>query len=233
MLLRSNSYAAAEGWDYLVHAFIDSLKNSSLDEMILLVHTTIFGPHERRSGYIRLVSYAKLGTVPRLLLMTPSVLRTNATPAHHQQLHVEVTARSQPDGDPDEQKEPKRIDDIPPERIVDRKEAEVVVSGGDHGEEIDETNADRKGIDVAQAQYWRLLHERSTEMGLSENSRYYLLFRTPLAYVLVCLDAIGAFAQYKKKGANKRMRTAGQKDLDELVEAHKQYRYDTVERPSC
>lgn len=160
-------------------------------------------------------------------------MRTNATPAHHQQLHAEATARAQPDGDPDEQKEPKRIDDIPQESVVDRKGAEVAVSGRDHGEEIDETNDDRRGIDAAQAQYWRLLRERSTEMKLSENSRYYLLFRTPLAHVLVCLDAIGAFAQSKKKGANKRMKTASQKDLDELVEAHKQYRCDIVTHPPC
>ena len=229
LLLRSNSYAAAEGWDDLVHAFTESLKDSSLDEMVLLLHTTVSVPHEERSGYIRPVSYSKLDSVPRLLSTTPSALRASTTPAHHQEL--------------------KPIDDIPQERIIDRKEGETVASGGDHGEEIDETVANAakviqtayrlhlkrtsvipEGIDAAQAQYWHLLRKRSTEMGLPINSRYYLLFRIPLAYILVCLDMIGAFAGSKKKEADKRMKTAGHRELEELMEARKKCRCEPAKR---
>lgn len=226
LLLRSNSYAAAEGWDDLVHAFTESLKDPSLDEMILLLHTAVSVSHEERSGYIRPISYSKLDSVPRLLSTAPSALRASATSAHHQEL--------------------KPIDDIPQES---RKEGETVASGRDHGEEIDETRAGAakviqtayrlhlkstsvipEGIDAAQAQYWHLLRKRSMEMGLPINSRYYLLFRIPLAYILVCLDTIGAFAGSKKKEADRRMKTAGHRELEELMEARKKSRCEIAKR---
>jgi hypothetical protein len=77
----------------------------------------------------------------------------------------------------------------------------------------------RKGIDATQARYWHLLRKRSMEMEWTKESRYHLLFRVPLAYILVCLDVIGEFVESKKKEAKKRMATEGDKDLEELMEA--------------
>jgi len=139
LLLRSNSYANANRWGDLVHAFTELLKNSmtSLDEMVLLLHTAIPGPYGWRSRFVRPVSYDNLDEVPKLLLSpTPSTLRTGPTPSHQQWPPVEEVTGVQPDGDDDGEAEQKHID-MPQEKIVDKKEAEAVISDGDR-EEIDE-----------------------------------------------------------------------------------------------
>jgi len=267
LLLRSNSYTAAKGWDDLANAFTESPKHSSLDEMILLLHAAIHGPHEKLSEYVRPVSYGWLDEVPKLLLSAAPSTLTGTAPAHQRRPHVEATTGARFFSNHDGQGQQKRIKDIPRERITDRKEGETVTSSGDH-EENDETRVNaaksiqdayrrhldrkragparkiqaayrrhlkrksvvRKGMDAIQADYWNLLRERSVKMEWSKDSRYYLLFRVPLAYILVCLDTIGAFAESEKKGANKRMMTAGDKDFEELKEARNQYRWDNVDR---
>lgn len=65
--LRPNSYANAKSWDDLVHAFAESLKNSSLDEMVLLLHAANSGPREKLPAYVRPVSYERLEEIPQLL----------------------------------------------------------------------------------------------------------------------------------------------------------------------
>ena len=269
LLLRPNSYAAAENWDDLVYAFTRSLKNSSLDEMILLVRATIPGPHERRPKYVRLVSYNKLDGVPGLLLSGASCdLRSDATPARQQRPHVGAATGAQSGGDHDIQGQQKHIDGTPQEKIHDGEEAEAVTTGGDHEEEIDETlvnaarviqdayrhhwerkripairkiqaayrrylkrkSVARKGIDATQAEYWDLLRKRSMEMKWSKDSPYYLLFRVPLAYILVCLDVIATFAGSGKKEANKRLVAPGHMGIEDLMETITQYGYDNVNR---
>jgi len=76
----------------------------------------------------------------------------------------------------------------------------------------------RKGIEATQAHYWHLLRKRSMEIEWTKNSRYYILFRVPLAYVLVCLDTIKAFVESEKKEAKKRMMTEHHSKLEELTE---------------
>ena len=180
LLLRPNSYANAKGWDDLIHAFAGPLKHSSLDEMILLLHTTIPSPREQQSEYIRPVSYDTLDEIPRLLLsMTPSIVRTSAA------RKIQAVYR----------------------RHWKRSE----------------------GIDAIQAHYWRLLRKRSTEMEWSEDLRYYLLFRVPLGYILVCLDVIKTFVESEKKEAKKRIMTEDDEHLVELMEALDRYRCDSVD----
>ena len=264
LLLRSNSYANAEGWGDLVHAFTDPLKNSPLDEIILLLHTATPGPIERQSKYIRPVFYDRLDEVPELLLsMNPSDLWTDPTPAHQRRPHTGTATGVLPDSNHGGQRQQKRIE-TPEERIAQGKEAGVAVHGGDHEEEIGETRVDsakvtqdadrrdlerkqagaaeklqaayrrhlkgrgvvREGIDATQAYHWRLLRKRSTKMEWPGDSQYYLLFRVPLGYILVCLDVIKAFVESEKKAAKKRMTTEDRGGLDEAVEALNQYRYD-------
>ena len=262
MLLRSNSYADAEGWDDLEHAFTESLKQSPFDEMILLLHTGASSPHEQRLEYVRPVSFDRLDDVPELLLSTaPSAWRTGPTRSY-QPPHVEAATEVQPDDSGDGQGGQEHID-MPQERITDVYEAEAEASFGDREEEIDETwvnaaiviqdayrrhlerrrtGAARKiqavyrrhlkrseGIDAIQAHYWHLLCKRSTEMEWSKDSRYYLLFRVPLGYVLVCLDAIKTFVESEKKEAKKRVMTEDDKHLVELMEALDRYRCDSVD----
>jgi hypothetical protein len=267
LLLRPNSYAAAENWDDLVYAFTESLRYSSLDEMILLLHTAILGPPGWRSKYVRLVSYDRLGEVRKLLLSTaPNALRTGPTPVHPQRSHIEVATGVQPDGDHDGEGQKKYID-VPRESIAEDKEAEVDMPGGDHEEEIDEIRPNaakriqdayrrylerkrgdaakkiqaayrrrlkrkrivRKGIDATQAHYWNLLRKRSVEMKWSKNSRYYLLFRVPLAYVLVCLDTIKAFIESEKKEAKKLVMAEHHEKLEELTETLTQHRCGSID----
>ena len=223
-LLRSSSYTDAEGWDDLVHVFTESLKHSSLDEMILLLHhTTPLVPHVRRSEYVRPVFYNTLDEIPQLLLSTaPGAWKTGAAPAYQQIPHVETTA-------------------------ADWEEAEVIASDEDEEEtsliqfyaakaiqdayrrHLEWKSIVGSRIDPTQAHYWDLLRKRSSEMELSKDSRYYLLFRVPLAYVLVSLDAIKAFVESEKKGANKRMMAEDDENLEELIEALDRYRYDSVD----
>jgi len=86
-------------------------------------------------------------------------------------------------------------------------------------------NVVRKGT---QARYWHLLRKRSTEMEWTKDSRYYLLFRVPLAYILVCLDVIGEFVESEKKKAKKRMKTEDHRDLEDLMETLQKHRYDNI-----
>jgi len=90
-------------------------------------------------------------------------------------------------------------------------------------------NIVRMGIDATQVRYWHLLRKRSEEMEWTKDSRYYLLFRVPLAYILVCLDEIKAFAESEKKEAKDRVMRGGNKELEELTEALDDYRYDDID----
>jgi len=234
--------------------------------MILLLHTTIPNPGGWRPGYVRPVFYGRLDEVHKLLSTAPSTLRTGATPAHPQRSHIETTTEVQPDGDHDGEGQQKCID-VPQESIAEGKEVEVVMSGEDREEEIDEARVNaaktiqgtyrrylerkrgdaakkiqaayrrrlmrksivRKGIEATQAHYWHLLRKRSMEMEWSKKSRYYLLFRVPLAYILVCLDTIKAFVESEKKEAKKRTMTEHHTKLEELMEILTQHRCDNVD----
>ena len=83
----------------------------------------------------------------------------------------------------------------------------------------------RKGIE---AHYWHLLRKRSKKMEWTKDSRYYLLFRVPLAYILVCLDTIKSFADSGKKEAKKRAMTEHHRELEEVMKVLTQHRCDNV-----
>ena len=70
LLLSPISYANAREWGDLVHALMESLKYSLLDEMILLLHEKRPAPTEQRSEHVRQISYAMLEEIPQLLLPT-------------------------------------------------------------------------------------------------------------------------------------------------------------------
>ena len=267
LLLKPDSYTNANSWRDLAHTFTGSLKNSSLDEMILLIHTNMYDPRVWGSKYVRAVTYRRLDEVPKLLSTAPSAPRTGLIPSHQQRPRAEEATEVQPDSNNGEQEKPESIE-IPRERITDGREAEVSTSGGDHEEEIDESRVNaakaiqdayrrrlerkriraakkiqvayrrhlkrkivvRKGIEATQAHFWKLLRERSKEMEWTKDSRYYLLFRVPLADILVCLSAIKAFAESGRNEARKRMMTEDHKGLEESMEALDQHRCDMVGR---
>ena len=84
----------------------------------------------------------------------------------------------------------------------------------------------RRGIDATQVRCWHALRKRSMEIKWSKDSRYYLLFRVPLAYILVCLDEIKGFVESEKKDAKKWVMTEDDKNLEDLMDALDQYRCD-------
>jgi len=260
--LKPSRYAAAKGWGDLVDAFAESLKDSSLDEMILLLHAAIHDPCEQRLECVRPVSYNTLDGIPQLLISTaPRVLRAGVTTVHQGRQRIEVTTGGQPGGGKDGKARQEHAE-IPSEWIADREGVEAVTTWGDHEEKMDENlvnaakviqdayrgNRERKrttavrkiqatyrrylklkdvvhqGINTAQAHYWQLLRKRSLETGWSKDSRYYILFRFPLAYILVCLDVIKTFVESKKEEVKERVVAGGGKDLKGPKEALSQYR---------
>lgn len=94
-------------------------------------------------------------------------------------------------------------------------------------------NVVRKGIDELRVHYWRVLRMRSREMEWSKDSRYFILFRVPLADILVCLDIVGTFFQSEKKEANKRMVDPQNNNHEELNKAVDQYRYEKPSWTMC
>jgi len=238
-----NSYVDAKDRDDLVPAFTDSLKNSPPDEMIHLLHVSVYGPHEQKSKGVRPVSYNRLSEIPRLLLSAaPRTLRAGGAPTDQRRPRVEAV-ETQSEG----QEQQKPIDDVPQERVVDVKEAEAVVPSEYHGE-IDEARVNaakvlldvyrrhlrqrstvRQGIGATEAHFWRLLRKRSTKMKWPKDSQYYLLFRVPLAYILVCLDTIKAFIESEKKEANKQLINGDHKGIEDSMGALDQYKYDNAD----
>ena len=243
-----------------MHTFTEWLEDSSLDEIILLLHTT---------KHVRTVSYDRLDGVPKLLLPVPGALGAGTALAHRQQPHIGAVTGAQHDSDHDGQGQHGHTD-IPEDSIPDGKEANVVISGVNN-KKIDETRADadrviqdayrrhlerkqgpaarkiqrayrrylkqkrvvRTEIDATQAQYWNLLRKRSMEMKWAKGSRYYILFRVPLAYILVCLETIKAFVESEQKVAKKRMMTEDHKGLEESMEALNRYMYDKANSTLC
>lgn len=145
LVLRSNSYADANDWDDLVHAFTESLKHPSPDEMILLLHKNTPGRCEEWSEHVCPVTYSTLGGIPKLLLpKPPSAVRTGVTHAQQHQ-HVEWETEAQPDPAHGRQREP-----TPIEVVSDSKEAELDRSGS-HREDLEVIRA--KAAKVIQGAY--------------------------------------------------------------------------------
>ena len=255
----------AKNWGDLEFAVADSLKNTLMDEMVVLLHGSIPGPHGKRWNHIRPVVYSRLNEVPTLLCADPSA--PGIITQQQQQLRVGEEIRSESDGNYAEQEQ--HVNALQ-EKIAEGNEAEEGVDPGGHEQEVDERlikaaktiqNAYRrhlerrrairekaakriqaaylrylkqkkivrKGLDATQARYWQLLRKRSTEMEWKRDSRYYLLFRVPLAYIIVCLEAVGGFFELRKKEVKRRLATEGDEGLEELMEALQQYRYGSID----
>ena len=212
LLLRPDSYTDAKCWDDLVYAFTGSLKNSSLDEIILLLHDTIPRPHGWRSKFVRPVSYNRLDEVPELLLSTTSsVLRTGGTPAHQQWPPLEAETGVESDANHDGQEQQKPID-IPEERIEDEEEAKAVVSGEDHEEEIDETRVN--AVKVIQDAYRRHLERKRVGAARRIQVAYRRYLERKQAAAQKVQVAIRRYVERKQAGAAKKIQDAYRRHLE-------------------
>ena len=221
--------------------------------MILLLHESIPVPLGQRWNHVRPVVYSQLDEVPKLLLADPSVTRTvthqqrsrvgtepdgdydeqgRRTNMPQERITEENEAEEGPGSSGDHEQ---GID----KRLV--KAAKTIQNAYRHHLERRRNNAAkkiqaaylrylkrkkivRKGLDATQARYWQLLRKRSMEIEWAKDSRYNLLFRVPLAYILVSLDVAGGFVESKKKEAKKRLAAEGDRDLEEAMDALQQYR---------
>lgn len=88
--------------------FTESLRNSSFDEIVHLVHTTIPGPDGWRSKYVHPVSYNQLDEVSELFhLVVPNTFKPVPTPPRLKKPPVKVKSGEQPDGDREERQQQK------------------------------------------------------------------------------------------------------------------------------
>lgn len=223
--------------------------------MILLLHESISGPHGRRWNHVRRVVYSRLDEVPMLLLADPSVTGTVAhqqrsrvgmepSGDHDEQgqrtniLEERITEENEVEEEPGSNEDhdhgtnkrlvkAARTIQIAYRHLLERRRnkaaKEIQVC---YLRYLKRKKIVRKGLDATQARYWQLLRKRSMEMEWTKDSRYHLLFRVPLGYILVCLDVAGEFVESKKKEAMKRLTAEGDKGLEELMDALKQYRCD-------
>ena len=119
-------------------------------------------------------------------------------------------------------------------RQVEQKQAAAQMIQAAYRRHLKRMHIPRKGIEgSAQARFWKLLRGKSTEMGLSKDSQYYLLFRIPLGYILACLDSIGAFFESEKRKVNKQMQGKSDRDYAELTDAINKYRCDSISCTIC
>ena len=198
------------------------MKNSPFDEFIRLLRDNTFGPPRQPSKHIRTVSYDRLDEVPKLLSMTPSPAGDDAISTHSTRPQVGKGTGVQPNVDHGKQEQKKNAGTD--ERQI--KAARIIQAS--YRRYLKRKNVVHKGIDDKQAHIWRLLRHRSREMEWSQDSQYYLLFRVPLADILVCLNVMGAFLESKKKDASNRMKDVHIEELEELMEARSEYRYGSV-----
>lgn len=218
LLLKFDSYTGAKSWDDLVHAFMESLKDSPFDELILLGRANTFGLPRQPPKDVRLVIYDRFDDLPKLLSVAPSPFNTIATPTHQTQPEVEAITGIQPDSDYGEQ-EQRKVAEIDEKRVDAAKKIQAT-----YRRHLKRKDVVLKGIDATQARHWDLLRKRSTEMEWPKNSRYYVLFRVPLGSILACLDTLGGFFSNGKGRAKKQRTKADHQDYEALTKVLDQHR---------
>ena len=223
-------YAEAPDWRGLVYVFTKWLSDSTLDEMILLLHSK--APKYQRwvSRYVRTVMYENIEGIP-------DRLRAKATD------RVDTRAPADPpssENNPIEPENdgPQKHPDLPEEDVLNPGDGEIPVDNGGQEEasaspeEIKaaltiETAYHRvmtrkkevlKGVGATRARLWSLLHDRASSMEWPRYKQYRLLMQGPLVHVLVCLDGVKMFADQTSRDAKKQLQGDDHSKLEELME---------------
>lgn len=227
-------YADAFDWRGLENVFTKSLSDSTLDEMVLLLHTRAPKYRGWVSRYVRIVMYEKIEEIP-------DRLRTKATGRIDTRVPVEPPPGFQtteerpiePENDDGQQKHP----DLPEEDVLNSSDGEHPVDGGQ--EEVSASPEEiraaltieaayhrvmtqkkevLKGNDATRARLWFLLRDRASSVELPRYRRYKLLMQGPLVHVLVCLDGIKMFADQASRDSKKQLQGDDHRRLEELME---------------
>ena len=215
--------------------FTKSLSDSTLDEMVLLVHTRAPKYQGWVSRYVRTVMYENIEEIPDRL-RTKATGRTDARVPADPPPGVTTAEEHpiEPDNDDGQQKHP----DLPEEDVLNSSGGEPPVDDGGQEEVSASPEEIRaaltieaayhrvmtqkkevlKGSDATRARLWFLLRDRASSMELPRYTRYKLLMQGPLVHVLVCLDGIKMFADQTTRDSRKQLQGDDHRRLEELME---------------
>ena len=211
-----------------MNVFTRSLSDSTLDEMILLLHSRAPKYQGWVSRYVRTVMYEKIEEIPdrvRAKAMGPADMRAPADPP--------PGFPTEPDND-SQQKHP----DLPEEDVLNPSAGGPPVDNGDQEEASASPEEIRaalmieaayhrvmtrkkevlKGVGAARARLWSLLRDRASSMEWPRRKQYKLLMQGPLAHVLVCLDGVKMFADQTNRDSRKQLQGDDYMRLEELIE---------------
>ena len=216
--LHALRYAEALDWRGLVNVFTKSLSDSTLDEMILLLHSK--GPKFEGwvSRFVRTVKYENIKEIPDRL--AKATLRTD--------IRASADAPLEP-GNYDEQ------DHLPEEDILNSNDDGAPVDNGGQ-EEVPSSPEEIRAVRKIEAVYrrsmirkkeainptitrlWSLLYVRASSMEWQRHKLYKLLMQGPLVHVLVCLDGIKMFADRINRDSKERLKGDDHRKLEELID---------------
>ena len=222
-------YADAYDWRGLVNVFTKSLSDSTLDEMVLLLHSKAPKYEAWVSRYVRIVMYENLEEIPdrlRAKAAGRTDIRVSADPPRD--------FPTEPENDDDQQKHP----GLPEEDVLNPSDGEPPVAEGGQDEVSASPEEIRavliieaayyrvmaqkkevlKGKDATRARVWSLLRDRASSMESPKYTRYKLLMQGPLVHVLVCLDGIKMFADQTNRDSKKQLQGDDHRRFEELIE---------------
>ena len=213
--------------------FTKSLSDSTLDEMILLLHSEAPKFHGWVSRYVRTVMYENIEEIPGRLRAKAIGRADIRAPAHPPPGFPTPGGHPiEPEND-DQQKHP----DLPEEDVLNPRNGESPVDNSSQEEATvspEETRAALvieaayyramarkkevlKGIDATRARLWYLLRDRASSIRWSRHKRYKLLMQGPLVHVLVCLDGVKMFADQTSRDSKKQLQQDDHIRLEELI----------------
>jgi hypothetical protein len=215
--------------------FTKSLSDSTLDEMILLLHSKAPKFQGWVSRYVRTVVYENIEEIPDRLRAKASGRVDTRAPADLPPSHpTPETHPIEPKNDEGQQKHP----DLPEEDVLIPSDGEPPVDNGGQ-EEVSASPEEiraaltieaayhrvmtrkkevREGADATRARLWSLLHDRVSSMEWSWPQKYKLLMQGPLVHVLVCLDGIKMFADQISRDSKKQLQGDDHRRIEELIE---------------
>jgi hypothetical protein len=228
-------YAEATDWWGLVMVFTKWLADSSLDEIILLLHSRAPKYQGWVSRYVRTVMYGSIEEIPD---------RLRAKAASYTDPHAPVDSSPNPPPPSGHQAELENDDGqqklpvLPEEDVLNQSGGEapvdnggqedvpaspeeiqaVLVIGSAYRRVITRKKEVLKGIGATRARFWSLLRDRASSMKWSRHRGYIMLMQGPLVHVLVCLDCIKMFADHIKKDTKKQLQVGDHMRLEELIE---------------
>ena len=189
--------------------FTKSLSDSTLDEMILLLHSEAPKPQGWVSRYVGTVIYEKVEEIPDLLRVKAAGgadTRAPADPTPGGPLlepgpPVDNGGQEEAPVSPEEVRAALTIEAAYRRAMARKKEVLKL-----------------KGDNATRARLWSFLRDRASSMEMPRHKHYRLLMQGPLVHVLVCLDNIKMFAEQAKSDLMKQIQGCDHQRLEEFMD---------------